>query len=110
MSEEMKLKGLTAYAEMMNTLDIKCVESFLSIDLRYNSQWVYEEMIGKERYLEYMLGKFEMIKESGSRPFAEICDLEEYPFGSCVVVAQENKEKLVVSLEKSTEIPPSLVG
>jgi len=83
------------YAKMMNALKTECLNQLLSEDLRYNSQWVFEEMRGGQTYLDYMKGKFLTITESGSRPHAEIGELQEYPFGYCVVLAQGDKDNLV---------------
>lgn len=98
MDEITELDALRAYARMMNTLNTDSLAPILSPDLRYNSQWVFEEMKGKQKYLDYMDAKFERIAESDSRPYAEIGELGEYPFGHCVILAQGSIDNLVASV------------
>jgi hypothetical protein len=93
-----ELAALTAYAKMMNTLETDCLEPILADDLRYNSQWVFCEMIGKDEYLDFMKGKFEKIAGSGSRPYTEIGELSDYPCGYCVVMAQGNPDNLIATV------------
>lgn len=96
--DNQQLKALRAYAKMMNTLQTEWLGPLLAENLRYNSQWVFEEMRGKQKYLEYMQGKFQTITKSGSRPHAEIGELQEYPFGPCVILAQGDKDNLVATV------------
>jgi hypothetical protein len=98
MGELTELNALRAYARMMNTLDVDCLEPFLADDLRYNSQWVFEEMVGKERYIEYIRAKLKVIAESAGRPSAEIGELDEYPFGNCVIMAQDSPDNLIATV------------
>ena len=93
-----ELDALKAYAEMMNTRDTKGIAPLLSPALRYNSQWVFEEMVGGDRYCEYMQAKFAKMDESGSFPYAEIGELDEYPFGNCVIMAQGEKDNLIATV------------
>lgn len=92
------LEALRAYARMMNTLDPDCLAPLLADDLRYNSQWVFSEMRGKQEYLDYMKGKCETIAKLDSKPFAEIGELDQYPFGHCVIMAQGDRDNLVATV------------
>lgn len=98
MDQVTELTALKAYAQMMNTLETACLAPILADDLLYNSQWVFDEMIGKQECLDYMKGKFETIKSSGSRPYAEIGELSEYPFGHCVIMAQDSPDNLIATV------------
>lgn len=53
------------------SLDAELLAPFLSDDFRYNSVWVSETLVGKDRYLEYLRGKFETLRKSGSAPIAD---------------------------------------
>lgn len=87
--------ALRAYAEMMNTLDSTKLEPLLAPDFHYASQWVFSEITTKQEYLDYIRPKLESIKSSGNRVWAEIAHLDrEFP-GSCVVLAQGDKDNLV---------------
>ena len=55
-----------------NTLDANLIEPLLSNDFEYESVWVFETMKGKNRYLDYLRGKFKAIKDSGSVVKAEV--------------------------------------
>ena len=50
-----------------NTLDASLFESLLCDDFEYISVWVLETLVGKDKYLKYIKGKFESIKK-GDRP------------------------------------------
>jgi len=90
-----EIEALRAYARMMNTFDTEHLEPFLADDLRYNSQWMLSKMIGKEEYLKHIRAKLQFIARSDRRPYAEIGELDEYPFGNCVVMAQDSHDNLI---------------
>lgn len=98
MKELTELDALKAYASMMNTLETDSLAQFLSPDLRYNSQWVFEEIQGKKEYLDYMGAKFESVTASGKGPYAEIGELAEYPLGHCVILAQGSIDNLIATV------------
>ena len=56
------------------SLDAELLEPFLSEDFRYNSVWVSETLVGKNSYLEYLRGKFETLRKSGSAPIVDTID------------------------------------
>jgi len=87
-----EIEALRAYARMMNTFDTEHLEPFLADDLRYNSQWMLSKMIGKEEYLKHIRAKLKFIAH---KPYAEIGELDEYPFGNCVVMAQDSHDNLI---------------
>ncbi len=76
-------------------LDAKILEPVLADDLHYSSFWVFEEMHGKERYLEYISAKFRLLRNN---PHPETCwgsarVLYQAPIGKHVVlIAQKGKE------------------
>ena len=55
-----------------NTLDANLIEPLLCDDFEYVSVWALETMKGKDRYLDYLRGKFKAIKDSGSIIEAEV--------------------------------------
>lgn len=55
-----------------NELDASLFEPILSDDFEYISVWVLETMKGKDRYMEYISGKFESIKKGNNPVIAEI--------------------------------------
>ena len=92
------VEALTAYAEMINTLDASRLEPLLADDFHYASQKVFHEMTSKAEYMEYIVGKLETFRGSGFEVWAEMGELT-YAFpGPCVVLAQGEREDLVAVL------------
>lgn len=60
-----------------NTLDVNLIEPLLCNDFEYVSVWVLQTMKGKDRYLDYLRGKFKAIKDSSSVVKAEVYYQEE---------------------------------
>jgi hypothetical protein len=87
--------GLRAYATMMNTLDAGAIEPLLADDFHYSSQWVLVEITSKQAYLEYIHPKLKAVRESGTKVWAEMAQLERGIPGPCVVLAQESKDSLL---------------
>lgn len=90
-----KQEALEAYAAMMNTLDASHIESILSDDFHYASQWVFSEIKSKQDYLDYIKPKLEAVKASGKRVWAEMAELEREIPGPCVVLAQDQQDNLI---------------
>jgi len=93
-----KLEACRAYARMMNTCDWSHIVGWLNDDLKYNSSWVKEEMIGKDNYLNYIKGKIETLKRSTRQVWAEIAYTDAFGAGPCVVLAQGTPENLIATM------------
>ncbi len=93
-----KLEACRAYARMMNCLNSCHLEPWLADDVRYSSQWVLEDIIGKKKYLDYITGKIDSIKKSGQRVWAEIAYTDAFAAGPCVVLAQQTRDNLQATL------------
>ncbi len=94
-------EALRAYAAMVNTLDVSKLEPLLAADFHYASQWVFSEIESKQEYLDYMTGKFQTIKATGSEVWAELGEIESSPFvlsqgqgDPIVLIAQGDKNKV----------------
>jgi hypothetical protein len=94
----MKLEACRAYARMMNSLSTSHIEPWLADDLKYTSQWVAEDIVGKENYLAYIGGKIQSIKRAGSRVWAEIAYTDALNAVPCVVLAQSTPDDLKATL------------
>lgn len=55
-----------AFENAWNEKNVLYIAHYLIPEFRYASQWVLEEMIGSDRYLNYLNAKFKSIKNSGS--------------------------------------------
>jgi len=93
-TELSKADALRAYARMMHHLSVDYLAPMLADDFHYASQWVIEEITSKQQYLDYMRPKLEAIKESGNRVWAELGELQTYPGGPCLVVAQGERNNI----------------
>ena len=93
-SELSKVDALRAYARMMHHLSADYLAPLLADDFHYASQWVFEEITSKQQYLDYIRPKLEAIKASGNRVRAELAELQTYPGGPCLVMAQGEKDNI----------------
>lgn len=98
-----KADALRAYARMMHHLSADHLAPLLADDFHYASQWVFEEIQSKQQYLEYIRPKLEAIKSSGSRVWAELAELQSYPGGPCLVMAQGDKDNISATVLVKTE-------
>jgi hypothetical protein len=89
-----KLDALRAYAKMMHHLSADYLAPLLADDFHYASQWVFEEITSKQQYLDYIRPKLEAIKTSGNRVWAELAELQSYPGGPCLVMAQGDRTNI----------------
>lgn len=55
-----------------NMLDASLFESLLTEDFEYISVWVLETMKGKDRYIDYITGKFKSVANGGKLVVADI--------------------------------------
>ena len=88
-------QALRAYATMMNTLDVSCLEPLLADDFHYASQWVLTEIESKLAYLDYITQKLDAIRKSDTVVWAEMGWLEREIPGPCAVMAQDDKDNLL---------------
>lgn len=93
-TELSKVDALRAYARMMHHLSADYLAPLLSDDFHYASQWVFEEITSNHQYLDYIRPKLEAIKTSGNRVWAELGELQSYPGGACLVMAQGDKNNI----------------
>lgn len=70
-----------------NELDASLFEAILSSDFEYISVWVLETMKGKDRYMEYIAGKFDSIEKGNNPVSAELIYQE--PIDKYVVVLNQ---------------------
>jgi hypothetical protein len=58
---------VAACRECNNRKGSSTAEDWLTEDVKYTSQWVYSDIIGKQQYLDYVTNKIDAIKKSGAR-------------------------------------------
>ncbi|MEE4271571.1 MAG: hypothetical protein V2I67_07855 [Thermoanaerobaculales bacterium] len=68
-----------AWALAHNTLDPAHLVRLLHKDVRIASQTVLEEMVGPDRYLEYLNGTFATFKRTGTEIRIELGETAPYP-------------------------------
>ncbi len=80
-----------AYAKAWNTLDCSEFLTLLDENAHYASQWVFEELEGKDAISEYLVEKMKTVESSGSKVYAELGKTGEssaFPGRDCVLLAQ----------------------
>lgn len=60
------------------TYDASIIEDELADDMHYASFWVFQELTSKEEYLDYLKGKLQTMKNTGSTQEFKIVDGERY--------------------------------
>jgi hypothetical protein len=98
-------------AKAWNNQDTSFIANLLHDGFKYKSQWVFEEMVGKEKYLQHMDAKFQRIRDgiaqNGDRIEAAIgCCTQVEPDKPCIVLAhtiggETNKVTLLIKAENS---------
>ena len=94
----------TAFARAWNRLDCREFLELLAEDAHYASQWVFNEMENKKEIAEYLTGKMQTVKNTGSKVYAELGKIGKgFPGRDCVLMAQDVKKivKAVVLFEVS---------
>ena len=101
MTEETALR---AYAKMMNTQNLDCLEPLLADDFTYESSWVWSAIESKQEFLDYIRQKLETIQQADAPVFAEIGTLSYFgQHGPCVILAQNHKDNLVCLVFAKTD-------
>ena len=90
--------ALSAYARMINTLDIRHLEHLLADDFHYASQNVIEEIGTRSEFVSYMTPKLRAMDTPSARPLAEMAEWDAYGGGPCVVLAQGGPDDLVATV------------
>lgn len=95
---EMIACNLLAHA--YNTLNASFMDTILANDLLYTSQWVLDEMHGKQAFLDYLTAKFHSIEKAESSIYAELAT---YRGQHCLVIAQGSKDNPVATMLVKTK-------
>jgi len=91
-------EALIAYAEMMNTFSSDRFIDLLADDFVLNSQFVLEDMVGKETFANFIKEKFETLRTVQECVFAEMGVINAYGHTECVVLAQPTQDDLTVTV------------
>ena len=90
---------LIQLAKCWNHLDTSYVREYLSDNLVYDSQWVLENIMGKDDYLTYLEPKLEAIRVSRDAGkmvvVAELASLQESEFTPIIVLTQVQTREVV---------------
>ena len=84
------------YAEAWRQLNAEIISPLLHETFTYSSFWVFESL-NRERYLEYLRGKFEAIKSSNSAPKVSIG--YDNLMNPCVVLQQGSNEPACITVK-----------
>ena len=72
MEDELKKRIAEDVCQAWNKLDVTLFDTLLSEDFECVSVWVIETMKGKDRYMEYITGKFDSIRKGNNPVTAEV--------------------------------------
>ena len=94
-----RLRAARAWAKAYNSFDMSDLEPLIAENVRYSSMWVFDEIVGRTNYLDYLRGKLVAIQNSSSLVSAEIAETRPYPMYQmpeqpCVYVRQESGDKI----------------
>ncbi len=94
-----QLRAARAWAKAYNSFDMSDLEPLIAQNVRYSSMWVFDEIVGRTDYLDYLRGKLAAIQDSRSLLSAEIAETRAYPMYEmpeqpCVYVRQESGDKI----------------
>ncbi|SHH81274.1 nuclear transport factor 2 family protein [Desulfofustis glycolicus] len=88
-------QAATAYAQAWNRLDCRKFLELLAKDCCYASQYVFEELIGREKISEYLVGKIQSVIATRSKVIAGLGALETpNPGRDCALLFQNNTEEI----------------
>lgn len=87
MDKELDKRITETVCQAWNKLDASLYESILSENFEYISFWVFETMKGRDRYMDYIKGKFKAIKNGDNPVSAEVVYQE--AIGKYVVVLNQ---------------------
>ncbi len=78
-------------AEAWKNLDATELLKYIHPDFQYDSQWVFDSMFA-DRYPEYITGKFNAIKSTGSK--VEVSIVDDDIFGGKMVKLVQDRDKV----------------
>ena len=104
------------YAKTWNTLNPAIIEPYLADDVVYESQLVFDPLIGKKAVFDYLQGKMQTIKQTryksdvyaeighcGSQDGNKVQVLSASAFRPCVLMAQGNPDKIIALILLETD-------
>lgn len=103
MKETIKTENLSvikAFEKAWQTLDASIVEPYLVSDFHYESQWVFSAIESKEEYMNYLTGKYNVIRKGNALVEAKIV---KEGHNGIVITQKDGKEErkavLVISVK-----------
>lgn len=93
-----KLRAARAWAKAYNSFNMTDLDPLIDEDVCYSSMWVFDEIVGRTDYLDYLRSKLVAIRNSGLLVAAEIAETRRYPMYQvpeqpCVYVRQQSGDE-----------------
>ena len=79
-------------AKAYNNLDYTLIDNIADDNISYESQNVLNAIEGKEQVINYLKGKFEVVRNSDNLVYAELGYLAPNESEPCIILSQGNKE------------------
>lgn len=95
-----ELEAVETFARALNTGDVSLLWPLLADDVRFTSQVVFEELVGRGRVLQHLWAKIAVTRtRSDKRVFAELASTWAFAYGPqprpCALLAQGTPDNLV---------------
>ena len=87
------LRFICSFAESWKKKDSSIVEPYVSRNFIYSSQWVLYDIRGKEKYINYLSGKFDSIKNTRSN-----IEVVMIPNKNGIFLCQDNERTCVLKI------------
>ena len=97
-----ELDLICVLANCYNMNSFETLRNILDEDCHYASQWVFEEMIGKDRITDFLVAKSIRIAETGAKVRADIGTIKNpYAGKKCLVMRQgsDDEVKTIIMIE-----------
>lgn len=104
--KEYEFEAALAFARAWNTLDESHLAPLLGPNTVYESQNVFEPLVGAEAILDYLCGKFVTLRAHADThtAYAELSQMAEiYQNRPCVIMAQQHPDNLLAVVLFETE-------
>lgn len=90
------------FAKCYNENDFEMLNDCLSDDCVYRSQWVFDEMQGREKIVDYLQAKAETIAKHNAFPKAKIVEIIS-PFSQQAIAVSQGSDEIKVIILLSEE-------
>jgi len=109
-----KAEILKIYAACWNSLDSSKLKIFLHEEVEYNSMWVFETIVGKQAFIDYLSGKLNTLKlqKANTKIVAKLSMSSEWTshvLVPCLVITQQFQNGTTQKVSLFIEVDNGLI-